>query len=114
MLRRHRPAKRAEETAWWRFAHRVSGRPWPYAVGAVLALLAFAAPAVAMQTAWPAAGDAPSDTTYRQAYDLLAEGFGPGVNGPLLVVVDLKRPVSAPRTFPGWRRTSAPSRASPR
>ena len=90
--RRHRPAKRAEETAWWRFAHRVSGRPWPYLVGAVLALLAFAAPAVAMQTAWPAAGDAPSDTTYRQAYDLLDEGFGPGVNGPLLVVVDLTAP----------------------
>ena len=87
-----RPAKRAEETAWWRFAHRVSGRPWPYLVGAVLALLAFAAPAVAMQTAWPAAGDAPSDTTYRQAYDLLDEGFGPGVNGPLLVVVDLTAP----------------------
>ena len=92
LLRRHSPAKRAEETAWWRFAHRVSGRPWPYLVGAVLALLAFAVPAVAMQTAWPAAGDAPSDTTYRQAYDLLDEGFGPGVNGPLLVVVDLTAP----------------------
>ena len=94
--RRHRPIdrpeKRAEETAWWRFAHRVSGRPWPYLVGAVLALLALAAPAVAMQTAWPAAGDAPGDTTYRQAYDLLDEGFGPGVNGPLLVVVDLTAP----------------------
>jgi RND superfamily putative drug exporter len=43
-----------------------------------------------MQTAWPAAGDAPSTTTYRQAYDLLDEGFGPGVNGPLVVVVDLE------------------------
>jgi putative drug exporter of the RND superfamily len=92
LLRRHRPAKRAEETAWWRFAHRVSGRPWPYLIGAVFALLALAAPAVWMQTAWPAAGDAPSATTYRQAYDLLDEGFGPGINGPLLVVVDLKVP----------------------
>ena len=101
LLRRHRPAKRAEETAWWRFAHRVSGRPWPYAVGAVLALLAFAAPAVAMQTAWPAAGDAPSDTTYRQAYDLLAEGFGPGVNGPLLVVVDVTAPGVSADDVPG-------------
>ena len=92
LVRRHRPAKRAEETAWWRFAHRVSGRPWPYLIGAVFALLAFAAPAFAMQTVWPAAGDAPSGTTYRQAYDLLDEGFGPGINGPLLVVVDLKAP----------------------
>ena len=92
LLRRHRPAKRAEETAWWRFAHRVSGRPWPYLVGAVFALLAFAAPAFAIQTTWPAAGDAPTGTTYRQAYDLLDEAFGPGINGPLLVVVDLKVP----------------------
>jgi RND superfamily putative drug exporter len=96
MVRRHRPsdrpAKRAEETAWWRFAHRVSGRPWPYLIGAVFALLAFAAPAFAIQTVWPAAGDAPTGTTYRQAYDLLDEGFGPGINGPLLVVVDLQVP----------------------
>jgi RND superfamily putative drug exporter len=102
LVRRHRPvdrpAKRAEETAWWRFAHRVSGRPWPYLIGALFALLAFAAPAFGMQTAWPAAGDAPSDTTYRQAYDLLDEGFGPGINGPLVVVVDLELPgVSADR-----------------
>jgi RND superfamily putative drug exporter len=90
VVRRHRPAKRAEETTWWRFAHRVSGRPWPYLVGAIFTLLAFAAPAVAMQTAWPAAGDAPRDTTYRQAYDLLDSGFGPGINGPLVLVVDLE------------------------
>ena len=96
LVRRHRPAKRAEETAWWRFAHRVSGRPWPYLVGAVFVLLGLAAPAFGMQTAWPAAGDAPRDTTYRQAYDLLDEGFGPGINGPLVVVVDLEvRGVSA-------------------
>ena len=103
--RRHRPidrpAKRAEQTAWWRFAHRVSGSPWPYLVGAVLVLLALAAPGFAMQTAWPAAGDAPSDTTYRQAYDLLDEGFGPGVNGPLLVVVDLTAPGVSADDVPG-------------
>ena len=45
-----------------------------------------------MQTAFPAAGDAPAETTHRQAYDLLAEGFGIGFNGPLLVVVDLNAP----------------------
>ena len=89
VVRRHRPAKRAEDTAWWRFGHHVSGRPWPYLLGSVFALLAIAAPALWMQTAFPAAGDAPAETTHRQAYDLLAEGFGTGFNGPLLVVVDL-------------------------
>jgi RND superfamily putative drug exporter len=91
-LPRRRIAKRAEQTGWWRFAHRVSGRPWPYLIGAVFALVAFAAPALGMQTAWPAAGDAPRDTTYRQAYNLLDKGFGPGINGPLVVVVNLEVP----------------------
>jgi RND superfamily putative drug exporter len=42
-----------------------------------------------MQTGFPAAGDAPAHTTHRQAYDLLTEGFGVGINAPLLMVVDL-------------------------
>jgi RND superfamily putative drug exporter len=89
VIRGHRPAKAAEETAWWRFGHRVSARPWPYLLGSVVVLLAIAAPALWMQTAFPAAGDAPKETTHRQAYDLLSEGFGTGINAPLMVVVDL-------------------------
>ena len=92
VVRRHRPAKTAQDTAWWRFGHRVASRPWPYLLGSVIALLVVAAPALALQTAFPAAGDAPAETTHRQAYDLLAEGFGPGINGPLTVVADLHAP----------------------
>ncbi len=89
LVRRHPPAKRIEDSGWWRFGHRVSDHPWPYLIGAVVTLAAIAVPAFWMQTAFPAAGDAPTHTTYRQAYDLLDEGFGIGVNAPLLVVVDL-------------------------
>jgi RND superfamily putative drug exporter len=89
LVRRHRPAKQAEDTVWWRFGHRVSGRPWPYLLGAVVTLVAVAIPAFWMQTGFPAAGDAPAHTTHRQAYDLLTEGFGVGINAPLLMVVDL-------------------------
>jgi RND superfamily putative drug exporter len=89
VIRRHRPAKAAQETAWWRFGHRVSARPWPYLLGSVIILLAIAAPALWMQTAFPAAGDAPKETTHRKAYDLLSEGFGTGINAPLMVVIDL-------------------------
>ena len=92
LVRRHRPAKRAEDTVWWRFGHRVSGRPWPYLLGAVVTLVAIAIPAFWIQTAFPAAGDAPAETTHRQAYDLLTEGFGTGINAPLMVVVDLDAP----------------------
>ena len=98
--RRHRPVKRAEDSAWWRFGHRVSSRPWPYLLGSVVTLLAIAAPAFWMQTSFPAAGDAPKSTTHRQAYDLLAEGFGTGFNGPLLMVVDLTAPGADSRDVP--------------
>jgi RND superfamily putative drug exporter len=87
--RRQRTTTNAEDTAWWRFGHRVAARPWPFLLGSVAVLVAVAAPALSMQTAFPAAGDAPSTTTYRQAYDLLGEGFGTGINAPLMVVADL-------------------------
>ncbi len=90
--RRHRPARAAEETAWWRFAHRVSGRPWPYLLGSVVTLVAIALPAFFLQTGFPAAGDAPAHTTHRQAYDLLTEGFGVGINAPLMLVADFGKP----------------------
>jgi RND superfamily putative drug exporter len=92
LVGRRRPVKDAEDTAWWRFAHRVSGRPWPYLVVASVLLLALAAPALQMETGFPDAGDDPTSTTHRRAYDLLAEGFGPGFNAPLLLVADLRRP----------------------
>ncbi len=89
VVRRHRPVARTQDSAWWRFGHHVSRRPLPYALGAVATLLAIAAPTLWMQTGFPAAGDAPTSTTHRQAYDLLTEGFGIGFNAPLTVVVDL-------------------------
>jgi putative drug exporter of the RND superfamily len=92
LLRRRHSAARAQDSAWWRFAHRVSGRPWPYLLVAMAVLLTVAAPALHMQTGFPDAGNEPTTTTYRRAYDLLAEGFGPGVNGPLLIVADLRTP----------------------
>ena len=92
VLGRRRPVGNARETAWWRFAHRVSGRPWPYLVAASVVLLALAAPALAMKTGFPDAGDDSTGTTHRRAYDLLADGFGPGFNAPLLLVADLRSP----------------------
>jgi RND superfamily putative drug exporter len=92
LRRRRRTAPPAQATAWWRFAHRVSGRPWPYLLVATAFLLALAAPALRMQTGFPDAGNEPTTSTQRRAYDLLAEGFGPGINGPLLIVADLRTP----------------------
>jgi putative drug exporter of the RND superfamily len=90
--RRRRGAAPARDSGWWRFAHRVSGRPWPYLLAATAVLLALAAPALQMRTGFPDAGDDPETTPHRRAYDLLASGFGPGINGPLLIVADLRTP----------------------
>jgi RND superfamily putative drug exporter len=92
LLGRQRHVRQAEDTAWWRFAHRVSGQPWPYLIVAAAVLLALAAPALQLETGFPDAGDDATSTTHRRAYELLAEGFGPGINAPLLLVADLRRP----------------------
>ncbi|MEW2359651.1 MMPL family transporter [Spirillospora sp. NPDC029432] len=98
--RRRRHAPRAEDTAWWRFAHRVSGRPWPYLLAGAALLSALAVPALSMQTSFPDAGDDSASSTHRRAYDLLAEGFGPGVNAPLLLVADLRSAGMTARDVP--------------
>ncbi|MFI0349756.1 MMPL family transporter [Actinomadura sp. 9N407] len=71
---------------WRRLATAVQRYPVPALAVAVLALLALSAPALDMRLGFADAGNDPAGQTSRQAYDLLAEGFGPGVNGPLIVV----------------------------
>jgi putative drug exporter of the RND superfamily len=69
-----------------RWAHGVTRHAIAAAVAGTLALVALAAPVLDMRLGQNDQGSQPPDTTQRQAYDLLAEGFGPGFNGPLLVV----------------------------
>jgi RND superfamily putative drug exporter len=72
-----------------RWSHMVQRRPWPFAIGATVLLLALAAPALDMRLGFPDAGNDAPDTMTRQAYDLNTEGFGPGTNGPLVIAVDI-------------------------
>jgi RND superfamily putative drug exporter len=72
-----------------RWSHTVQRRPWPFAIGATAILLALAAPALGMRLGFPDAGNDPPDTMTRQSYDLNAEGFGPGTNGPLVIAAEL-------------------------
>ena len=82
--------KPVEATVWWRLAHRIAGRPWPYLIAASLLLLSLAAPALSIKTGFPDAGANPTSTSERRAHDLLADGFGPGFNAPFVVVADLR------------------------
>jgi RND superfamily putative drug exporter len=72
--------------AWLRWSRFVQSRPWTIAIVSTLVMLAIAAPATALRLGSSDAGNDPKSFTARRAYDLLAEGFGKGFNGPLLVV----------------------------
>ncbi len=72
-------------TRWARFVLR---RPVMVLLVGVLGLGAIAVPAGSLMLGLPDEGSQPKSTTQRKAYDLLSEGFGPGFNGPLMVVVD--------------------------
>ncbi len=69
---------------WGRF---VTKRPWVTVVATLAVLGVLALPVLSIQIGSSDAGTNPPGTTTRQAYDLLAQGFGPGFNGPLIVAV---------------------------
>ncbi len=83
-----RPPRPLRETVWYRWSRVVQHRPWPAAIGGLALLLLLAAPVLSLRLGFSDEGNYPADTTTRKAYDLLAQGFGPGFNGPLLVVSD--------------------------
>jgi RND superfamily putative drug exporter len=83
---RHRPT---ESTFGSKLTTRIQRAPALWLIGGLVILGALAAPAVLnAQLGSADAGNNPADSTSRKAYDLVAEGFGAGSNGPLLVVVE--------------------------
>lgn len=76
------------ETIWYRLSRRVQARPWLFAVGGTLLLVLLALPVLSLRMGFSDEGNFPAETTTRKAYDLLAEGFGPGANGPIMVVAE--------------------------
>ncbi|MFJ4275740.1 MMPL family transporter [Streptomyces coelicoflavus] len=73
-----------------RWASFVLRRPLPVLLAAVAGLGALALPMTDLQLGMPGDEAMSTETTQRRAYDALAEGFGPGFNGPLTVVVDAR------------------------
>ncbi|MEU6600523.1 MMPL family transporter [Streptomyces flaveolus] len=84
------PKKPGRPNMGTRWASFVVRRPVAVLLLGVLGLGAAAIPAASLELGLPDDGSQPTSTTQRRAYDLLSEGFGPGFNGPLLIVVDAK------------------------
>ena len=74
---------------WYRWSRVVQRRPVVSGIGALAVIVVLALPVFSMRLLFTDAGNDPSNFTTRRAYDLLAEGFGRGANGPLVVAVDL-------------------------
>jgi RND superfamily putative drug exporter len=82
----------SESGRWWRFAGFITRRPVIPAVLALAVIGVLSIPFFGMRLGDPGAGSDPASTTTRQAYDMLAKGFGPGFNGPLLLTAKLGGP----------------------
>src|SRR6201995_1258954 len=78
-----------EHSAFARWGRMVSGHPWPWAVASLAALVVLAIPLFSITLGQPDNGTNPTSQSNRKAYDLIPQGFGVGVNGPLTVVVKL-------------------------
>ena len=81
--------KPRRETLAYRWSRLIQHRPWSAAIAGAVALCVLALPVLGLRLGFSDESNYADDTTTRQAYDLLVEGFGPGFNGPLLLVAEL-------------------------
>ncbi|HEU5420338.1 MAG TPA: MMPL family transporter [Streptosporangiaceae bacterium] len=70
---------------WERWASLIARRPALPAIGALAVLAVMALPLLSLRLGSADQGSDPAGSTTRQAYDMLAQGFGPGFNGPLTI-----------------------------
>jgi RND superfamily putative drug exporter len=106
---------------WREWSRIVQARPWPLALASLALMVGFLLPVFGLRLDPSDSGNDPAHTSTRQAYDLLARGFGPGFNGPLYIVAELPNR-DAVATLPALRATVArtpgvvavtPARVSP-
>ncbi len=81
--------KPMEETFFYRWSRYVQRRAWIIVVVATIFLVVLAIPVFSIQLGFADASNDPEGTTTKEASDLLTEGFGPGANGPLILITEL-------------------------
>ena len=82
-----RSVRSYDASRWYRWSRFIQRRPWWAAIGSLAVLVALAAPFLGIRFGFPDAGNDSPTLTTRQAYDLLADGFGPGYAAPMLLTV---------------------------
>ena len=79
-----------EASNWFKLSRRIQRQPVIFAVISAGILMVMAVPLLKMDLGFTDAGNGSTELHSRRGYDILAEGFGPGFNGPILAVVDIK------------------------
>lgn len=75
-------------TRWGAWADHIQQRPWRYIIAATVVLLTLTIPVAGMRLGSTDQGSDAKGTSTRLAYDMMADGFGPGYNGPILIISD--------------------------
>jgi RND superfamily putative drug exporter len=85
---RRRAERAGRQSIWYRWSRVIQHRPWPAVLVSASILILLTIPLFGLRLGFGDAGNEPTDRTIRRAYDLISEGFGPGANGPLLLVAE--------------------------
>ncbi|MDA0165965.1 MMPL family transporter [Solirubrobacter ginsenosidimutans] len=111
-LKPKNPESVAPSRAFGNWATRITKRPKTAAIAGTLVLVALATPVLGLRLGMPDDGNDAKGTTTRIAYDRLAEGFGVGFNGPLVLATDnmdaLQQTKAAAEKTPGVAFVSDP------
>ena len=78
-----------DSSGWARWARGIARHPWPPMLAAVAILLVIAIPMFSLELGQPDTAAGPPDAETTRAYNLVASGFGEGVNGPVIVAAEL-------------------------
>jgi putative drug exporter of the RND superfamily len=93
-----------EPHGWRSWAERIVKMPWRSALVALFILVVLALPIFKLQLGQNDISALPEETTSRQAYDGLNAGFGPGVNGPLLIASEFTTQEEAQKVLPALQK----------
>ena len=83
----HRKPKPREQQVWFRWSRFVQHHSWLSFFAGLIVLIVLALPVFGLRMGFGDTGNYNEEQTVRQAYDMIAEGFGPGYNGPIIVTV---------------------------
>jgi RND superfamily putative drug exporter len=89
LIGKERQRKHHRETWAFRWSRQIQKRPWVFALASLVILVLVALPLFSIRLGAADHGNDPTKFTTRRSYDLLAKGFGPGFNGPILLAADL-------------------------